>query len=245
MILLLFFCALIAIISVAAWFIIVNRRQSKQTEFNPSDEEKCKILHDAVFYEILYTFGISSHDETNYCAWEHVNFSRMGHARALYSFFETSIAERDKRRQKQPDNDDVVSEDFKFGPLKIQRPAGDRKRLNKDLFHLTYARLRHTSETKPWPDTILSCLHKPCINFIEHLLAHRERFGKPSDFKQWEQLLALLNSGCEIRINRHFTKVGARTEAVPNYSIYLGRRLQSGRSELTKLVARTETQTSV
>jgi hypothetical protein len=232
--------ALITTIALTIWLIIVNRCRNKQNEFKPSNEEKRRILHDAVFYEILYAFGISPHNETNYCSWEHVNFSRMGHARALYSFFETSIADRDKRRRKQPDYDDVVSEDFKFGPLKIKRPTEDRKRLNKDLFHLTYARLRHTAETKPWPDTILSFLHKPCVEFIKHLLAHKEQFGKPGDFKQWEQLLEFLNSGRELQISRPFIKVGSKIEVAPDQSVCFGRQLQSGFSELTKPALDTE-----
>jgi len=138
--------------------------------FAPTADQKRRILHDAVFYEILFAHGVSPHDESDYCSWEHVNYSRMGHARALYGFFETGI---DDRHQ-----DDVVSEDFRFGPVRIQRSEDDKTRLNKDLFHLTYARLRHLASplNKPWPDSILSSVHKPCVDFIEHLLAGKSEF---------------------------------------------------------------------
>jgi hypothetical protein len=85
--------------------------EKKQNVFLPSQEQKRLILHDAVYYEILFAFGISGHDEADYCSWEHTNFARMGHARALYWFFETSVTDRKQ--------DDVVSEDFKFGPITI------------------------------------------------------------------------------------------------------------------------------
>jgi hypothetical protein len=198
--------------------------KKKQKVFMPSQEQKRLILHDAVYYEILFAFGISAHDETDYCSWEHINFSRMGHARALYWFFETSIADRKQ--------DDVVSEDFKFGPIIIQRPSDDQTRLNKDLFHLTYARLRHFAnlQNKPWPNSILSCLHEPCVEFIKHLLAHKNEFGASNDFVMWEQLLTALNSGREFRIHRTFTQAGVES----HYTFTFGSSLQFGRSELTK-----------
>ena len=138
--------------------VVFRSHRKKQSMY--TDEEKRYILHDAVFYEILFAFGVSPYDETDYCAWEHLNFSRMGNARALYDFFETSEKKRDKR-----EHDDVVSEDFGFPARRIQRPAEDRKRLNKDLFHLSYERLRHLKvpQNKPWPNTILGCLHEPCV----------------------------------------------------------------------------------
>ncbi len=198
--------------------------EKKRKVFIPSREQKLLILHDAVFYEILFAFCVSKHDEADYCSWEHLNFSRMGHARALYCFFETSIAERKQ--------DDVVSEDFKFGPITIERPSDDQARLNKDLFHLTYARLRHFTnlQNKPWPDSILSCLHEPCVEFIKHLLVHKSEFGTFNDFVMWEELLIALNSGREICIHRAITQTVVDTK----YSFNLGRTLQFGRSELTK-----------
>ena len=213
----------------------MNGKKEKQNQFKPTEEQKRLALHDAVFYEMLFTFGVSTHDETDYCSWEHVNFSRMGHARALYAFFETSIVDRDARRQRQKDYDDVVSEDFGFAASKIQNPD-DRERLNKDLFHLTYARLRHLKvpQYKPWPDTILGGLHEPCVEFIKHLLAHKSEFGTPDDFKQWERLLEALTSQRELRISRHFKIVGTKIQAAPHYSFSFGRHLQSCCSELTK-----------
>jgi hypothetical protein len=213
--------------------------QSKLKEQNilmPDRQDKCWILHDAVFYEMLFTFGISPHDETDYCAWEHINFSRMGHARALYNFFETSLDERTKRRERNKDFDDVISEDFGFPAQQISRPGDDRLRLNKDLFHITYKRTRHRDnpEGKPWPDTIISCLHEPCIEFVKHLLKHKNEFGEPTDFKKWGQLFDVLISRREFQIRQGFIKSGTKIEVEQNYSFTLGRPLQSGGCELTK-----------
>ena len=215
----------------------MNSKNQEQNPFKPTEEQKRLALHDAVFYEILFAFGVCTHDETDYCSWEHVNFSRMGHARALYAFFETSIVDRDTRRQRQKDYDDVVSEDFGFAASKFQRPD-DRERLNKDLFHLTYSRLRHfkVSQYKPWPDTILGGLHEPCVEFIKHLLQHKSEFGSTEDFTKWDLLLKALTSGRELRIGRAFTRTGAQ----PAWSFNLGRQLDSGRSELTRWLPKAE-----
>jgi hypothetical protein len=209
-------------------FALCNLRKKRRMY---TDTEKRYILHDAVFYEILFAFGVSPHDQTDYCAWEHINFSRMGHARALYDFFETSKSKRDRR-----EHDDVVSEDFGFHARRIKRPTEDRTRLNKDLFHLSYKRLRHlkTPQNKPWPDTILGCLHEPCVEFIKHLLNHRSEFGEPDDFTMWEQLLGKLTTGREFRISRSFVQVGTQVTVEAAYSFHSGQVLQSGRGELTK-----------
>ena len=214
-------------ITLIVYLVVVSSHRNKQRMY--TDEEKRYILHDAVFYEIVFAFGVSPYDETDYCAWEHVNFSRMGHARALYDFFETSKKKRDKRG-----HDDVVSEDFGFPAHRIQRLSEDRKRLNKDLFHLSYERLRHLKalKDKPWPDTILGCLHEPCVEFIKSLLTNKNKFGKSSDFIKWEQLLKGLTSGCEMRVSAAFAN-----DEVLSYSFKPGRQLQSGRSELTKPIA--------
>ena len=54
--------------------------KKKLINFVPNDEQRNGLLHDSVWYEMVYAFGVSPHEETDYCAWEHVNFSRVGHA---------------------------------------------------------------------------------------------------------------------------------------------------------------------
>jgi hypothetical protein len=201
--------------------------KKKPNTFVPNDEQRRSLLHDSVWYEMVYAFGVSPHEETDYCAWEHVNFSRMGHARALYDFFETSTAERR--------SDDAVSEDFDFSARPIDRPANDRTRLNKQLFHLTYTRLQYNETSKAWPDTIISCLHDRCVEFIRHILSHKSEFGAADDFLRWEHLLGALASGRELHISRPFLPA----DVSPEQEIHLGRQLAGGRGELTKPCIRT------
>jgi hypothetical protein len=95
-----------------------------------TSEEKSFLLNEAVYYEVLFALGVSAHDASDYCVWEHLNFSRMGHARALLYFFERPSG-------KKKWSDDVVSEDFGFSAATIPIAKDDRERLNKDLFHLS------------------------------------------------------------------------------------------------------------
>jgi hypothetical protein len=194
----------------------------KRSQFVPTDEQRIAVLYDSVFYEILFAFGISRYDANDYCAWEHINFSRMGHARALYDFFETPTA---KRRE-----DDVICEDFGFPARPIDRPADDRTRLNKQLFHITYTRLHYNETSKPWPDTIISCLHDRCVEFIRHLLCQRAPLIGPEEAVIWQALLDRLTSGHELLIARPFLPNGV----APGYRFEMGMKLQSGRSELTR-----------
>ena len=174
------------------------------------------------FYEMLFAFGISRHEPTDYCAWEHINFSRMGHARALYDFFETPAARRK--------HDDAVSEDFGFPARPIDCPDDDSTRLNKQLFHITYSRLRYNETRKPWPDTILACLHDRCVEFIQHLLVHGAPLVGPDDAPTWQALLDRLTSGHQLLIARPFLPTGV----APGYHFDTGAKLESGRSELTR-----------
>jgi hypothetical protein len=194
----------------------------KTSTFVPTHKQRVVLLYDSVFYEIIFAFGISSHDPTDYCAWEHINFSRMGHARTLYDFFETPTSNRKQ--------DDAVSEDFGFPARPIERHEDDRNRLNKQLFHLTYSRLAYNETSKAWPDTILSCLHPRCVEFIQHLLAQGEPLVGPNDVVTWKALLDGMTSGHQLLISRPFRASGV----APGYIFHAGDSLESGRSELTR-----------
>jgi hypothetical protein len=186
--------------------------------------QKTALLDDAVFYEIFFALGVSKHDATNYCVWEHLNFSRMGHARALIYFFE--CAANSKKW-----SDDLVSEDFGFRHSRLTLSQADRDRLNKDLFHLSVARLRHNSQTKPWNDNILNQVHERTICFVGFLLSKT----RPQDYtvndSKWRSLLDSLKSGRELLISRSFGAAGVD----PGWLVGSGRALQSRLSELTKM----------
>jgi hypothetical protein len=93
----------------------------------------------------------------------------MAHCRALYQFFKKA------KRKDQPHrvDDDILSEDFGFKHRELYgNKSEDRlNRFNKDLFHLTYERLKRTPETKPWPmDVLFPPVAQRSMEFIEHIL---------------------------------------------------------------------------
>jgi hypothetical protein len=188
-------------------------------------KDKSAMLNDTVFYEILFALGVSEHDASDYCLWEHLNFSRMGHARGLIFFFECPTD-----RRKWPD--DVVCGDYGFPARSVGLSQEDRTRLNKDLFHLSSFRLRHDATSKPWPSTILNCVHKRSTEFIQFILSSKCPAGIAPTESQWHALLDALQSGHELRIARFFDGTGQDS----GWLISPGRRLQSGLSELTPLV---------
>jgi hypothetical protein len=137
----------------------------------------------------------------------------MGHARALIWFFEN---------RKWPD--DIVSEDFGFPLEKIQLSTSDRNRLNKDLYHLTSARLHHDSKSKPWPNTFLNRIHERAVKFIRYLLSTKLQSGIKVFKPQWEALLFILESGHELLIS---------SPSGSEWILSKGKRIDSGLSELT------------
>jgi len=130
--------------------------------------------------------------------------------------------------------DDVVSEDFGFSAATIPIAKDDRARLNKDLFHLSAQRLRHTAASKPWPDTILQHVHEHAACFVAHLLNAKAGRDFEVDVRKWEELARALQEGKEICISRHRERDGSDT----GWIIQPGRVLHSGKSELTAYYAK-------
>jgi hypothetical protein len=187
-----------------------------------TQKKKSRLLNEHVFYEIIFALGVSKHDAFDYCVWEHLNHSRMGHARALIYFFEKSNVKGLNNSKMWPD--DLVSEDFGFPPKPIKLSKRDRNRLNKDLFHLSSKRLHHTAKSKPWPNTFLNRVRERTVKFIRHILSAKLERGVIILEPQWKALLNFLESGHELLISS------------PSGSPWIldrGRRLGSGLSELT------------
>ncbi len=106
------------------------------------------------------------------------------HARNLLYFFEST-----ERRK-----DDVLCSDFGFRPRLVRIDANERPRFNKDLLHLTYSRLRHTPDTKPWPVlAILQPLTVRAVDFMTYIVSHPPAGADTDELEQWSQLLQLLS----------------------------------------------------
>jgi hypothetical protein len=195
-----------------------------KTKFIPSEAKKKAAFRNSMFYEIVFTFGVPAHDPLDYSHWEMINFTRMAHARLLYDFLEKN----DEQRYK----DDVLAVDYGYPAQTIELSEDDRARLNKDLFHLSYDRLRHSPETKPWPNSILSNLLAPVLGFMKHIRdARADMFETEDERVAWSYLICLLESGRELRI-----KVLADVDNRPRYTFDLGPPLPSGKPVLTRFV---------
>ena len=128
----------------------------KLQRYGPTTNKKAA-FQNSMLYEIVYAFGVPQHDPHDYCLWEMINFTRMAHVRILYAFLETAV--------QCPFKDDVLAVDFGYPPQTITLPADARERLNKDLFHFSYKRLRHDAESKKWPNSIIGSLLEPVLEF--------------------------------------------------------------------------------
>jgi hypothetical protein len=190
--------------------------------FAPSRQQIIDVFNNSLFYEILFTFGVPVHDPSDYCHWEAINFNRMAHARLLYDFLETPASKRFQ--------DDVLAEDFGYPAVPIPLSPDDRLRLNKDLMHLTYSRLRHTPDTKPWPDSILATLIDPILSFMEYVEKDRGLFPGENDVQGWRDPIRCLKSGKQLIIQ---CTVNANKR--PAYQVTLGADLPSGKPALTKM----------
>ena len=182
--------------------------------------EKARVLDRDVYYEIIMALGIPACSTSDNSAWEDVNYARLGHCRVLIDFFEKSGNDRDKK-------DDVISEDYCYPSEKFEFSEGVRDRLSKDLFHLTYSRLRYEGkwEDKPWPNEYLIEVHKRCIKFVMHLLQMKLPEGVMLiNEGKWRQLGDGLNSGRELRVS-HTDK---------DWKVDLGLPLESGYSRFTE-----------
>lgn len=127
-------------------------------------------------YEIEKAFITPRHNIKDVHLHEAVFLSVLIHARILLSFFESS-----ERRQ-----DDVLCSDFGFVARPVDLKPENRMRFNKDLMHLTYSRLKHTSESKPWPlQDLMLPLFIRSFEFINHIIQNPPPGAERSEIEQW------------------------------------------------------------
>jgi hypothetical protein len=159
----------------------------------PTKEQVTDAFRNSMYYEILHTFGVPAHvDPRDIFQWEQINYPRVAHARLLYDFF-----------RKTPDTrteDDVFAADYDFHEI-VSLSTEDRKRVNKDLLHFSYGRLRHDAVTKRWPDRILSDLLPTILLFMNHIEANKSGlFSSMAARAEWGILIEALNWGYEVRV---------------------------------------------
>ena len=146
----------------------------------PTDEQKAKIL-EHIYYEILRCFVFEQGEERYTEFW----IPHMVHARVLLEFFESA-----KERK-----DDVVCTHFGFAARDISLDDEHRTRFNKDVHHLTYARLRHTSATKGWDiRSALIPLAERTLLFMDHIIISPPTGAPPSEIERWTTLRNVLKT---------------------------------------------------
>ena len=145
----------------------------------PSVNDRAQILSH-VRYELSQCFIIPARHQSDWHLEESVFLAILIHARILLTFFESS----DRRR------DDVLCSDFGFPASRIPLSPEARLRFNKDIVHLTYSRLRHTPETKPWPVMeILRPLFDRSVAFMSHVVLNPPAGADPRELDEWKALL--------------------------------------------------------
>lgn len=149
----------------------------------PAKGEPAQMLSH-IRYEIGQCFVVPRHQQDDWHLKESVFLAILIHARILLTFFESS-----DRRQ-----DDVLCLDFGFPPSTVPISADARLRFNKDMVHLTYSRLRHTPQTKPWPVLeILRPLLERATAFMTHVVSHPPDGVDPKELAEWKALMKILN----------------------------------------------------
>ena len=115
------------------------------TPFTPTEAQKRDILIH-VFYEIEQMLLASERKSSEQWLNNALLESTLLHARSLVHFFDDTT-----RKGK-----DVLSTDFGFSRCGPCISAADKERLDKELAHLTYARLdRATNEDRTWDYAVL------------------------------------------------------------------------------------------
>ena len=146
--------------------------------FSPSKQQIADMLPH-LRYEIEQTFIVPAHDQNDWHIRESVFLAMLMHARLLLDFFGHTSRE----------HDDVICADFGFQPAPVSLSNDDRLRLNKDIAHLTYSRLRHTPATKPWPlADILRPLRDRAAAFVSHIVSSPPQTSTTEEIGRWRVL---------------------------------------------------------
>ena len=115
-------------------------------------------------FELFFTQERAKHDILKKEWWSNTLLeSCLLHARNLLDFFETQSQDRHK--------DDVLAVDYGFAAQPIAFDPSYHDRLNKDLAHITYARVGRTLEEKTWQGKDFIPVLERTQDFLQHLLS--------------------------------------------------------------------------
>src|SRR5437762_909232 len=147
-----------------------------------SREDLIGMLHH-VQYEIRHCMLIPECRDDAHILKEAIFLSFFVHARVLIHFFEDTSGWPD----------DVFSSDFGFSPVKLPVPPDVNTRFGKDMMHITWKRLRHTPESKPWPIRETYSAIKPTATaFVDHVVDTYGLELPESEQALWRELQRLL-----------------------------------------------------
>jgi hypothetical protein len=166
----------------------------------PTTDQICGAL-EHVRYEIESFLQTPEYDHSNKALEESVEFRKMAHCRVLHEFLTMQAQKRDSDTRY---GDNIVSEDYGFTAKEVY--PKDRRalldRFNKDLFHLTYERLKRTPQTKPWPRHLLfPPVAQRAREFIEHILTNSRLSVKEGELALWKKLKAALEADLPLQQN--------------------------------------------
>lgn len=117
--------------------------------------------------------------------------SRLLHIRSLLEFFQREQRTIVKRKEL----DDVLSKDYGYQAAPIDIDAAYIERLNKDLAHLTYARIERTAESKKWPLVkVVVPILKRCDDFIGFVATSDLLKSQRSKVDNWNSLRARIQA---------------------------------------------------
>jgi hypothetical protein len=182
--------------------------------YMPTQQDVANIM-EHVRYEISHCFNPPEHDKSDLYVHECVYLAKLIHARQLIKFFGTE-------KEKRPATD-VLCADFNFPVSDVNVAKGDIDRLNRDIAHLTYYRLRHRGAPadKPWPiDRILAPLKGRCAAFVQHVVDNPPSGADPQELAAWRELGEAFQSSSSITVVQAMTTTN--TAHVP--PIFLHRR---------------------
>jgi hypothetical protein len=160
---------------------VESRMPKAKATFRPTSLQIADILPH-VRYEIAQALILPTPAAAEPHIRESVYLAMLMHARLLLDFFEhePSRGRRDK---------DVYCFDFDFTPRRVEVSEEDRDRLNRDIAHLTYHRLRHDDESRDWPLlVILNHVRARADEFISHIISKPPSVSEPAEIELWKML---------------------------------------------------------